>query len=84
MSFSRNEYRDIVNEAAYDNAQGIANGTYPTSSREDDEFITTGRDREAGDDYYCVYRSMKDYCERNSLFLLEKMELANLIHFLRN
>ena len=83
MAFSKDEYRNVVKEASLDNEQAIATGTHGGGSS-DDEFVNTSRHRDIGDEYYSIFRSMKEYCDKNSLFLIEHMELGNLIHFLRS
>lgn len=86
MSFSKDEYRNVVYEAAFDNEQALASGTFHTTGggSSDDEFTTASRDRDASDESYFIFRNMKEHCEKNSLLLLEKMELGNLIQFLRS
>ena len=83
MSFSKRDYQDVVGEASYDNEQlQLAMGGNACAGEE--EYTTTGRDRDASDEYYSVYQNMRAYCNQNSLLLLEKMSLGDLIRFMRN
>lgn len=84
MSFSKDEYRNVVHDAAYDNEQALVTGTYGNGGSSEDEFTSSARDRDGADDSFFIFRAMKEYCDKNSLFMLEKMELGHLIQFLRS
>lgn len=84
MSFSKQDYKDVVGDAAFDNDHAAASGYSAGGGSSDDEFIATGRDRELSDDYYAIYQSLRGYCSSNSLFLLENMTMHSLVQYLRH